>query len=393
MSRVDLTAVSAVLKKDIYPAVVDAVKQEAAIYQIAKRSFKPQKFVNNRFHVPVNLSLSSGVTSYGPTQTPTLNRGRIAPVEAAFEITQVAGSFTIDKPTLDSGKGAVVDTLEMQSQGVKDAIVRQLNFGLWRAGGDSYFTATGAGTGATTLVVGSGRMVDNGDIDHALYIPVGSNITIGAGAAVIVTAHPARNTLTIAAPRTWANADVIRVLNGDGTPQSYITGLLAAVGTGTYGGINPATNHLWRSFVSTPGSGTALSLADVDMAHVEANQRGKVKYTFVNKTLFRRFINLLRANPQVQVTERPALSGGWVSVNYMGHDFVLDYEIPDDVVMHISPDELMLGELAPLDFLAGNDGTLFKAYGRTEWESTMYTSLQLVCKNRGAHSLLERRTA
>ena len=393
MSRVDLTAVSAVLRKDIYPAVVDSVKQEAVIYQIAKRSFKPQKFVNNRFHVPVNLSLSAGVTSYGPTQAPTLNRGRIAPVEAAFEVTQVAGSFTIDKVTLDAGKGAVVDTLEMQSQGVKDAIVRQLNFGLWRAGGDSYFTATGSGTASTTLVVGSGRMVDNGDIDHALYIPVGSNITIGAGAAVLVTAHPARNTLTIAAARTWANTDVIRVLNGDGTPQAYITGLLAAVGIGTYGGINPATNHLWRSFVSTPGSGTALSLADVDMAHVEANQRGKVKYTFVNKTLFRRFINLLRANPQVQVTERPALSGGWVSVNYMGHDFVLDYDIPDDVVMHISPDELMLGELAPLDFLTGNDGTLFKAYGRTEWESTMYTSLQLVCKNRGAQSLLERRTA
>lgn len=392
MSRVDLNAVAAVLKKDIYPAVSNAIKQESVIYQIAKRSFKPQKFVNNRFFVPVKLAMSSGFTSYGPTASPLLNRGRIAPVEASFEIVQIAGSFVIDKPTLDSGKGAVVDTLELQSEGVKDVIVRQLNFGLWRAGGTAaMFFANGAGTSTTTLVIDENRAVHNGDIDYAVYIPVGSRIRIGANAIVDVTAHPARNTLTISAAQTWADNAEVRIVDGDGNNLSYLTGLLAAIGTGTYGGIDPATNQMWRSWVSSPGANTALTLADVDLSHVEANQHGKVKYTFVNKTLYRRFINLLKANPQVQVTEKQVLNGGWTGVSYMGHEFILDYDMPDDVVMNVSPDELMLGELSPLDFLAGNDGNLFKAYGRTEWESIMYTSLQLVCKNRLAHSLLERR--
>ena len=392
MSVVNLVDVAAVLQKDIYPAVSDAIRQESALYQIAKKSFKPQKFVNNRFFVPVKLAMSSGFTSYGPNVTPTLNRGKIVPVEASFEIVQIAGRFSIDKPTLDSGRGAVVDTLELQSEGVKDTIVRQLGFGLWRAGGDMFFT-NGAGTASTTVIIDSNRLVDNGDIDFAAYVPAGSRIQIGANAAVDVVTQPARNTLTISAAQTWADNATVRVLDGDGGVQTYLTGLLAAIGTGTYAGINPATNHAWRSFVSTPGGATALSLTDVDLSHVEANQRGKVKYTFVNKTLFRRFINLLKANPQVQVTEKPMLNGGWVGVSYMGHEFILDYDIPDDVVMNVSPDELMLGELSPLDFIPGNDGTLFKAYGRTEWEATMYTSLQLVCKNRGAHSMLERRTA
>jgi hypothetical protein len=390
MASVDLNAVAAVLKKDIAPAVSDAVKQEAVIYQIARKSFKPQKFVNNKFYVPVKLALSAGFTSYGPTATPTLNRGKIAPVEASFEIVQVAGSFTIDKPTLDSGKGAVVDTLELQSEGVKDIIVRQLNFGLWRDGG-TLFYANGAGTSTTTLVIDSNRTVDNGDIDFAVYIPVGSNIKIGTNAVVAVNAHPAKNTLTIASAQSWADNATVVVVDGDNNAQTYLTGLLAAIGTGTYAGINPATYQMWKSFVnSTQG---ALTLTDVDLAHVEANQRGKVKYTFVNKTLFRKFVNLLKANPQVQVTEKPVLNGGWVGVSYMGHEFILDYDIPDDVVMNISPDELSLGELSPLDFLPGNDGTLFKAYGKTEWESIMYTSLQLVCRKRGAHSLLTNRTA
>lgn len=392
MSIVTLDAVSAILKKDIYPAVSDAIKQETVLYQIAKKSFKPQKFVNNRFFVPVKLALSAGYTSYGATATPTLNKGRISPVEAEFDIVQVAGSFAIDKPTLDSGKGAVVDALELQAEGVKDTLVRQLNFGLWRAGG-TFFFANGAGTGATNIIIDSNRLVDNGDIDFAAYIPVGSRIRIGANAIVTVNAHPARNTLTLSAAQTWAdNAEVV-VVDGDGNPLTNLTGLLAAVGTGVYAGINPATHQAWRSFVSTPGTATVLSSADVDQAHVEASQRGKVKYTFANKTLYRRFLNLLRANLQVQVTEKPVLNGGWTGVSYMGHEFVLDYDIPDDVVMHISPDEFSLGELSPLDFLPGNDGTLFKAYGKTEWESILYTSLQLVCKNRAANALLERRTA
>lgn len=388
----NLTAVAAVLKKDIYPAVSDAIRQEAVIYQIAKKSFKPQKFVNNRFFVPVKLAHSSGFTSYGQTVTPTLNRGRIAPVEASFDIVQVAGSFTIDKITLDAGKGAVVDTLELQSEGVKDIIVRQLNFGLWREGGTAaMFLANGAGTTSTSLVIDSGRATHNGDIDFAVYIPVGTRIQIGANPIVTVNAHTARNTLTISAAQTWADNAEVRVVDGDGSPLTYLTGLLAAVGVGTYGGINPAAHSMWRAFRNDVAG--ALSLADVDLAHVEANQYGKVKYTFVNKTLFRRFINLLKANPQVQVTEKQVLNGGWTGVSYMGHEFILDYDIPDDVVMNISPDSLMLGELSSLDFLAGNDGNLFKAYGRTEWESILYTSLQLVCKNRAANSILERRTA
>jgi hypothetical protein len=391
----NLTAIAAVLKKDILPAVVDAVKQKTALYQIAKGDFKPQKFANNRFFAGVQLAQSSGFTSYGPTASPNVNRGRISPVEGSWELVQMTQSFVIDKITLDSGKGAVVDTLELQSRGARDTIIRQLNFGLWRAGGTApVFFANGAGTSSTTLVIDENRLVANGDIDYAAYIPPGTRIRIAGGAAVEVTAHPARNTLTLAAAQTWADNAEVRVVDGDGGNLTYLTGLMAAVGTGVYAGINPAAHAMWRSFVSSPAAATALTATDVDLAFVEAKQHGEVKHTFMNKTLFRRYAGILRANPQIQVTtDNPMLNGGWSGIKYMGNEIVLDYDIPDDVVMHISPEDLALGTLAPLDFIPGNDGTLFKAYGKTEWEATLYTSMQLVCLKRNAHALLERRTA
>lgn len=394
MATVDLNAVSAVLKKDIYPALVDAVKQEALIYQIAKKSFKPQKFVNNNFYVPVKIGLPAGFTSWGATGTPTVNKGKVSPISAQYSPVQSTASFSIDKITLDSGKGAVIDTLEMQSQGVKDLMVRMLNFGLWFGNGSSpIFYANGAGTSSTTLVIDTNRTVDNGDIDYAVYIPVGSSIKIGSNAANTVVAHPAKNTLTLATAQTWADNDAVQLLDADGNTQTYLNGLLNAIGTGTYAGIDPSTYAEWKSYVDSPASATALALADIDKAHIEANQFGKVKYTIANKTLYNKFLSLLTANRQVQVTEKPVFNGGWVGVSYMGHDFILDYDCPSDTVFHITPSELALAELAPIDFLPGNEGTLFKAYGKTEWEAILYTSYQLVTFNRRAHARLEKRTA
>jgi hypothetical protein len=396
MPSVTLNEVAAVLKKDIFPAVVDAVRQEALIYQIAKSKFTPQKFVNNKFYVPVKLALPAGFTTYSATSTPTLNKGASKLVEASFEVIQVAGSFSIDKITLDAGKGAVVDTLEIQTEGVKDLIVRQLNYQLWRApdaNGRLVFYTDGAGTNTTTLVIDEGRDVKNGDIDYAVYLPPGTKIKIGTNNATTVVAHTGKNTVTIADAQSWANDTPIYVLDGDGNSMTCLTGLLAAIGTGVYGGINPTNYAMWKSYVDSPASATTLTLADIDKAHVEANQRGKVDYTFANKTLYNKFISLLKSNPQVQVTEKPVLHGGWVGVDYMGHEFILDYDCPDDNVFHISSKELSLGILSDLDFLPGNEGRLFKAYGKTEWEAIIYTSLQLVCLKREAHSRIEKRTA
>lgn len=393
MPSVSLNEVAAVLKKDILPAVVDAVKQEALIYQIAKTKFTPQKFVNDKFYVPVKLALPAGFTSFGATETPTLNKGAVKPIEASFEVVQVAGSFSIDKITLDAGKGAVVDTLEMQSEGVKDLIVRILNYQLWREGGTYRFFANGAGSSTDTLVIDENRAVSNGDIDYAIYLPPGTKIQIGANSPVTVQAHIAKNTVRISAAQSWSDNAEVKVLNADNGTMTSLTGLLAAIGTGPYAGIDPANYKAWSSYVSSPASATVLTLADIDLAHVEANQRGKVDYTFANKTLYNKFISLLKSNPQIIVTEKPVLHGGWVGVDYMGHQFILDYDCPDDNVMHITSKELSLAELAALDFLPGNEGNLFKAYGKTEWEAIIYTSLQLVCRNRGAHSRIEKRTA
>lgn len=394
MASVDLNAVTAVLKKDILPAVVDAVKQDAMIYQLAKRSFKPQKFINNKFYVPVKLALSSGITSWGTTTTPTVNKGKIAPVSAEYTLNQLTAAFSIDQITLDAGRGAVIDTLELQSEGAKDSLIRMLNFGLYREGGDTIALADGAGSSTTTLVLKSGRTVDNGDIDFAMYIPVGSSIKIGANDAVTVTGWTDKNTLTISASKSWGDDDPVKVLDADGNVQSYITGLLSAVGTGTYAGIDPASYHAWKSYVDSPGSGKTLALTDIDKAHLEANTHGgKVEYTIANKTLYAKFIDLLKSNPRVQVTEKPVLHGGYVGVDYMGHQFILDPDCPDDTIFNISPKELALAELHPLEFLPAEKGILKRAYGKTEWEAIAYTSLNLVTYNRGAHSRISDRKA
>jgi len=102
---------------------------------------------------------------------------------------------------------------------------------------------------------------------------------------------------------------------------------------------------------------------------------------------------LLKSNAQVSVTEKPVLHGGYVGIDYMGHEFILDPDCPDDCIFNISPKELALAELHPLEFLPAENGILKRAYGKTEWEAIAYTSLQLVTYNRAAHSLLANRKA
>lgn len=395
---VDLTTISAILKKDILPAVTDAVKDEAIIYNIAKKKLRPQKIINNKFYEPVKLGMSSGVTAWGSSGVPTLNKGAISPVQAEFGLNQYAASFSIDQVTLDAGKGAVVDALTLQSEGAKDSLVSILNLNLYRNGGNSFcVAATGTGTGtSTTLKLKSGRTQDNGDIDFAKYIPVGSKIQIGSSTSnvAIVTKWSGKNTVTLDTALTWSADDAIYVL-ADNAKQNYMEGLLSIVGTGAYAGINPANYYAWRSYVDTPGSGAiTLAITDIDKAHLEANSHGgDVKYTITNKTLYTKFLDILKSNPTYMVTEKNVFHGGYVGVDYMGHDFIYDPACPDDVVFNISPKELALAELHPLEFLPAENGILKRAYGKTEWEAIAYTSLGLITYNRAAHSMIEQRKA
>jgi len=206
----------------------------------------------------------------------------------------------------------------MQTEGIKDLIVRQLNFQLWRdfSGGVKLY-ANGAGTSTTTLVIDENRAVSNSDIDYAVYMPPGTSIKIGANTPVTVVSHTAKNTVTISTAQTWADNDAIQILDADGNNLIGLTGLLAAVGTGTYAGIDPTSYAMWKSYVDSPASATALTMTDIDKAHTEAAQRGKVDYTFANKTLFNKFISLLKSNPQYSY-RKPVLHGGWTGVDYIG---------------------------------------------------------------------------
>lgn len=392
---ITLNEASALLKKDILPALVNVVKEKTLLYQLAQQKFKPRRLINGEFYVPVMATLSSGFTSYGITSIPSLNEGYPRLVDAQYTPVQYTQRFVIDKPTLDSGKGMVLDSLETQSRAAKDTLITQLNFHLYRdfSGGVILKAANNTGTGSsTTLELTEGRTVNNGDIDYALFLPPGTTIKIGTTNPVTVVAHAGKNTVTISAARSWSTGDNVAVLDGDGNPMVGLTGLLAAVGTGTYAGINSSTYQAWRSYVDTPNSPpVALALTDMDKAYLEASQFGKVDIVITNKTLFQKILAAAKSNPQWPVVAEPKIHLGWTAIEYNGKPLLLDTACPDDCVFFLSSDEIALAELSPLDFVAGNEGTLFKAYGKLAWEATLHTAIQLVIYNRRAHARLEGR--
>jgi hypothetical protein len=388
---IQVTDLSALLEKIIRPAVEDQFTNEATLWQIAQKNFGITRWAGLDFYIPIRTARFPGV--YALPEGAALISGGPTFTQAKATAKTMTGSFTITEQALSvKDAGAVVPILTNLSQAMTRDLVIDLNRQLWGTGDAVLGTANGAGSSSTSLTLAP-QGGSNGDIKAEDILVPGQYIQIGSNAGVQVTAVSG-NTVTLASAQSWSDgATVKKVISAGASPTAAaeITGFGALFSNSTYLDVNPTNYPTWQAYVDSTAA--TLSLADMHKAYLKAKKVGNPKYIFMNKTLFAKYGSLLES--QMRFTPKQVLGAGWIGLDYMGGnaDVVLDHFCPDDWVAFIDPKMLTVGELKPLDFLKGNDGTLMRKIGYLEYEVVAVWMGNLATFARAAHALLKNRTA
>jgi len=389
---IDLKVVSDILKKAIAPAIYDQFTSKALLYQIAKKNAGITQWVNDKFYFPVRVQRFGGVIALPDGKS--LQHGDPKFTQGVASVKLITGSFEIGKKTLAvKDAGSVVPILTRLSQDLTKDLIVDVNRQLFGTGDAVIGTVSGATSSSTTVVI-IPQGGEAGDITAEDVITPGQYITNGDGKGVVQVTAVNGNTVTVASAQTYADGATIKKLTDDGTPADELDGLGELFAKGPYLGIDPATYPAWKAYVDdNGGKDVALALADMHKAYTTANKLGGVKYIFVNRTLFNKYGSLLEN--QIRFTPKDVLGGGWVGLDYMGGQakIVLDYYAPDKSVIMISPKFLTIGELQPLQFEPGTNGTLLRESGKMDYEVVESGLFNLATFVRGAHAILKNRTA
>ena len=389
---IDISAVSAILKKAIAPAVYDQFSSKALLYQIAKKNAGITNWVNDKFYFPVRVQRFGGVIALPDGKN--LQHGDDSLTQGYASVKLLTGSFEIGKKTLAvKDAGSVVPILTRKTQDLTKDLIVDINRQLFGTGDAVIGTVSGATSSSTSVVI-IPQGGEGGDILAEDVLTPGQYITDGAGTGYVQITAVSGNTVTVASAQSYTDAASIKKLTDDGTAADEIDGLGELFANGTYLNIDPTTYPAWKAYVDdNSGSDVALALSDMHKAFTAANKLGDVKYIFVNKTLFNKYGSLLES--QVRFTPHSVLGGGWTGLDYMGGQakIVLDYYCPDKSVIMISPKYLTIGELQPLQFESGTNGNLLRESGKLTYEVVESGLFNLATFVRGAHAILKNRTA
>ncbi len=389
---IDLANVSDLLQKVIRPAVEDQFTTKSLLYQIAKKNFGISKWVSDTFYFPVRTQKMGGTIALPDGES--LQQGSFKLAQGNGVVKLQTGAFTIGKKALAvKDAGSIVPLLTSASNFITKDLVNDINRQLFGTGDAVLGTVTGATTAVTTVtIVPQGGT--NGDITMEDIVTAGDYITDGAGTGVVQISSVDGNVVTVASAQTYADVASIKKLTASGVAADEIDGLGELFANGTYLGLDPATSPSWKAIVDdNAGTPVALAITDMNNLYTKANKVGNVKYIFMNQTLFAKYGSVLTS--QIRFTPENVLGGGWKGLDFMGGNakVVLDYNCPDDSVIMLSPDKLSIGELQPLQFESGTNGTLLRESGKVSYEVVETALLNLVTFARKAHAILTNRTA
>jgi len=409
-----LTNVTNALEKVIQPYIQDNFnKMTPLLDQIKKHS--DVEFFNDNFYAPVRSSRHGGIVNLADDSN-TLKSGSASILQASVGVKILTGTFDISKLTLDATKnrkGAVENQLTFQARTLLNDFSKDVNRQYY-SDGVGVLSQVASSVGAGTLSVAvpdtnldDGRSLDwygtvNGDILSTKYLHAGQAIGIGtAGADVGTISSITGNTVVVTgAPAIVAYDSIYRVDGSEeGAGTSEIQGIRKALssstGTSTYASIARSTEG-WTPQLGTISEALTLSkMEDKYIAAREFSQAGDRYAIFVNKTLYKKYGDILTAlRRTVNETE---LLGGWsglefqVGVGKVG--VFLDYEVPDGEVEIIDLDSWTVCEVSPMQWLEGPDGKpMIRKRDALTYQAAMVWFTNLLCRAPGANGRLTQKT-
>lgn len=371
--------------------------------------------MNDKFHAPVRSGRHGGVTNLANDGSK-LVTSKSSIAQASVGVKTATGTFDISKLTIDATKtpkGAVENQLTFQAQTLASDFARNLNRQFF---GDGYgVVGQVSGSVSSTQVslkhvdsdVDDGRVLDrygsiNGDIPLNEYFFADQIIGVGTGGADLGTISSVDGTsITFTGNVASAANDALYIVDGDGAGAgtSEITGIAAALssstGTSTYAGVSRNTQAWTPQFGSTSEALTLSRMEDKYLAAKKFAQMGDTYAIFVNRTLFKRYGDILTA--MRRTVNQTDLLGGWTGFEFAAGagkvGVFLDYQVPDGECLIINLDTWTICQVSDMDWLENpSEGAMVRRPDYITFQATMHWFLNLLCVAPGANARLVQKT-
>jgi len=409
-----LSDVSNALQKVIMPYIRDNFDKKTILLDQLKRNSNVT-FMNDYFYAPIRTTRNTGVVNLA-NDTAKLQSGKSSLGQAYVGVKIPTGTFEISKLTLDATKtanGAVENQLTFQAKMVASDFAKHINRQMYSDGvGVISEVASSAGTATFTVQQVSsscddGRTIDNygtvnGDISYSKYLFAGAVIGIGtAGAYFGTVSSVSNNTVVLTVGTPSAANDAIYL--GDGSHSACGTseieglraGLSSSTGTSEYAHVARST-HGWTAQVGTTSEALTVSaIEDRYLSALEYAQVGDQYAIFVNKTLFKKYGDLLSALRRN--VDKTQLLGGWTGLEFAAGSgtvgVFLDFDVPDGEVLIVNLDTWTICQVSDMDWMESpSGGALVRTTNYLTYEATMAWFVNMLCVAPGANGRLTQKT-
>jgi hypothetical protein len=368
--------------------------------------------MNNNFYAPLRNSRHGGVVSLSNDGATTVS-GTAGVSQASVGVKIHTGVFNISKLAIDASKSnkmAVTPALMFEAESLSTDFGRAMNRQMFSDGVGILAEVSVIGTTdvtiqqplAATAGTNDTRSLDwpaasvNGDISPIKYIAPGMHIGIGSAGAsangtVSATAKVAGTqgyyvTFTTAVEGTVGKC--LYQFDGDNgaAGSQEIQGIRAALssssGGTTYAGVARSTTGWTPQYGSTL---EALTLSKMENSYLSAReyaQSGDQFVILVNKTLYKKYGDLLTA--MRRTVNESDLLGGFTGLEFAAGagrvGVFLDYDVPDGEVLILDLDSWTICQVSDLNWMENpNEGAMLRVANTITYQATMHWFANLLC--------------
>lgn len=406
-----LSNYTSALREVLLPYIRDNFPKDKILVDQMKRN-AGVTFINDEFVAPVRTSRHGGITSLADDGNNIISSSGATTGRGTVSTKILTGAFDISKLAMEateSSKGAVEAALSFQAQSLASDFGRTVNRQLYSDGVGvvSSVRATGgsvgAGTAALELVNAStddGRVQDmygtiNGDISPTKYFAPDMIVGIGTGAADLgtITSVTGTSLVMTGSPAIVANDSVYIVDgSGEGAGTAEFTGIKAALssstGASTYAGLARNTIGWTPAFGSASEALTLSRMEDSYLSAREYGQAGDTYVILVNKTLFKKYGDILTA--MRRTVDKADLLGGFKGLEFAAGDgnvgVFLDYDVPDGEVLVLNLDTWTICQVGDLDWDDDpSSGGMLRLQNTLLYQAVMHWFANVICLAPGAN--------
>lgn len=388
-----ISDISNVLQKVIAPKIEEVLPEDVIAFDMLKKNSGVQKLANNTFYLTVRDGRHSGIAAV--SEGAKLASGKPKYTQYTIPAKYVFGTFEITDQVLEAAKdskGALVNYMTEQTRALRIDFARELNRMFWGYGGEIVAKVASGDAGSGTTLTLDPVFNVNGDVAATKYLAAGMKLDIN-GDACQVASVDSTTQVTLVSGITRVAGENVKKTDGDGTVVDEPMGLDGIVSNSTEALVSTFQNLSRAAYPFTnvsyyDATSEALGLTKMEAAYISAKEYGNPRFVFMNKTLWKKYGNLLESYKRT-ADLKEILSGGWKGLDFMGGNaaVVLDYDCPDGKVFFIDPDSVTIGEMTPISWIDRGDGVL-RRVDYASWQGVLRWYGNLIGKNIRANAKL-----